>query len=97
MTTTRSRALALALVAAGVAPCAQPREFRNDATITPLLERALPDVGRVGTMVMVEIPPGGQTDPHRHPGSHLFVYVVEGQLEMGIRGRPTVVLEAGDT
>jgi len=72
-------------------------EFHNDATLTPLLAQPLTDIARVGTMAVVELPPGGRTDPHRHPGSHTFVHVLEGELEMGVAGRPTVVLKTGQS
>jgi quercetin dioxygenase-like cupin family protein len=48
------------------------------------------------TVVEVTIEPGKSGLPHRHPGPG-FVYVVEGQYELGIDEGPTKIFRAGDT
>jgi quercetin dioxygenase-like cupin family protein len=48
------------------------------------------------TMVEVTIEPGKEGISHRHPGLG-FVYVAEGEYELGIDDQPTKILKAGDT
>src|SRR4029079_10430092 len=48
------------------------------------------------TVVEVTIGPGREGVPHRHPGP-AFVYVLEGEYELGIDDQPTQVLKAGET
>ncbi|MEX2131235.1 MAG: cupin domain-containing protein, partial [Pseudohongiellaceae bacterium] len=40
--------------------------------------------------------PGQSSMPHRH-NAHTFVYVLEGEIEMQVRGGPIVRLGPGDT
>ncbi|HET9448949.1 MAG TPA: cupin domain-containing protein [Steroidobacteraceae bacterium] len=47
-------------------------------------------------MVTVEYAPGQSTPAHRH-NAHVFVYVLEGSLVMGVKGKEPVTLKAGDT
>jgi quercetin dioxygenase-like cupin family protein len=48
------------------------------------------------TVVEVTIEPGQSGVPHRHPGPG-FVYVLEGEYELGIDDQPTKVFKAGET
>lgn len=48
------------------------------------------------TVVEVTIEPGQQGAPHRHPGP-AFVYVLEGEYELGIDDQPTKIVKAGET
>jgi quercetin dioxygenase-like cupin family protein len=48
------------------------------------------------TVVEVTIEPGKSGLAHRHPGPG-FVYVVEGEYELGIDDQPTKVFKAGET
>jgi quercetin dioxygenase-like cupin family protein len=48
------------------------------------------------TVVEVTIEPGKSGLPHRHPGP-AFVYVVEGEYELGIDDQPTKTFRAGET
>ena len=50
----------------------------------------------VATVVEVTIEPGKSGLPHRHPGPG-FVYVVEGEYELGIDDQPTKLFKAGET
>ena len=52
--------------------------------------------GKEGRMIEVSYPPGAQDIVHRHD-AHAFVYVIEGQIVMQLKGRPTVTLKAGQT
>jgi quercetin dioxygenase-like cupin family protein len=47
-------------------------------------------------MLTVTYPPGGSSAPHRHD-AQVFVYVLEGELTMQVRGGPAVTLRAGQT
>lgn len=44
----------------------------------------------------VTIAPGESGSPHRHPGP-VFVYVAEGEYELGIDDQPTKRFKAGET
>jgi len=90
---------AVICAAAGLYPLtASAHGFKDDSTVTPLLEQELGSLpGQVGTMITVSYPPGGQTAAHRHPGAHTFVYVLEGRLEMGVAGKSPVTLGPGQT
>ncbi len=48
------------------------------------------------TVVEVTIEAGQAGVPHRHPGPG-FVYVLEGEYELGIDDQPTKVFKAGET
>ena len=52
--------------------------------------------GKEGRMLEVSYPPGAQDMVHRHD-AHAFVYVLEGQIVMQLKGRPAVTLKAGQT
>ena len=52
--------------------------------------------GKEGRMIEVSYPPGAQDVIHRH-GAHAFVYVLEGQIIMQLKGQPAVTLKAGQT
>ncbi|MBW6392790.1 cupin domain-containing protein [Billgrantia antri] len=68
------------------------------AEITPLMTEALvslPDSPQV-KMLTVQYEPGGMSAPHRH-NSHVFVYVLNGKVEMQVEGGDVVTLEAGQT
>ena len=66
------------------------------ATETLLLEQALHGMdGKVVSMVRVDIPPGWQTPRHHHP-SNVFVYVLEGAIEVEIEGSGMQKASAGE-
>jgi quercetin dioxygenase-like cupin family protein len=48
------------------------------------------------TVVEVTIEPGKSGLAHRHPGPG-FVYVLEGEYELGIGDKPTKIYKAGET
>ena len=67
-------------------------------TATTLLKQVLSDVaGREVIMVMLDIPPGGGSPPHRHPGHHIFGYVLEGTYKLKLDQVPETVLTKGQT
>jgi quercetin dioxygenase-like cupin family protein len=48
------------------------------------------------TVVEVTLNPGQSGLPHRHPGPG-FVYVLEGEYELGVDDQPTKIFKAGET
>jgi quercetin dioxygenase-like cupin family protein len=62
---------------------------------THLMKEDLSVVGREVVQVRVDIPPGVVAPRHNHPGEEL-VYVIEGELEYRLDGRPPVTLKAGE-
>ena len=52
--------------------------------------------GKEGRMLEVSYPPGAQDMVHRHD-AHAFVYVLEGEIIMQLKGKPAVTLKAGQT
>ena len=52
--------------------------------------------GKEGRVIEVSYPPGAQDVAHRHD-AHAFVYVLEGQIVMQLKGQPAVTLKAGQT
>jgi quercetin dioxygenase-like cupin family protein len=69
----------------------------QNANVTPLLTKDMPDVaGKEASMVIVSYPPGGSSAPHRH-NSDLFVYMLEGNMVMQLKGGKEVTIGPGQT
>jgi quercetin dioxygenase-like cupin family protein len=50
--------------------------------VTALMKQVISEYpGHEVTMITLDIPPGGGSAPHRHPGHHTFGYVLEGILQ----------------
>ena len=65
--------------------------------VTPLMTQPLPDApGKEALMLLVEYPPGAVEHKHRHD-AHAFVYVLEGNIVLGVQGQPEVPLGPGQT
>jgi len=65
--------------------------------VTPLMTQPLPDYpGKEALMLLVEYPPGAVEHKHRHD-AHAFVYVLEGNIVLGVQGQPEVPLGPGQT
>jgi len=74
-----------------------PKEAPNEAKVTPLFTKDLPDFpGKEGVMITVEYPPGSSDPIHRH-NADAFVYVLEGSIVMQLRGGKEVTLKPGQT
>jgi quercetin dioxygenase-like cupin family protein len=66
--------------------------------ITPLMKQAIAEYpGHEMTMLMLDIPPGGGSAPHRHPGHHIFGYVLEGAYKFKVDDGPEKTLTQGET
>jgi quercetin dioxygenase-like cupin family protein len=67
------------------------------ADVKELFAIDLPDYpGKEGRVIEVSYPPGARDMVHRHD-AHAFVYVLEGQIIMQLKGQPAVTLQAGQT
>jgi len=67
------------------------------ADVKELFAIDLPDYpGKEGRIIEVSYPPGAQDVVHRHDAD-AFVYVLEGQIVMQLKGKPAVSLKAGQT
>ena len=85
-----------ALVAALLFPFGG-RLIAQEAVVTPLMTKALPDMpGKEALMIKVNYPPGGTDPVHRH-NAHAFVYVLEGSIVMQVKGGKPVTLTPGQT
>ncbi len=51
---------------------------------------------KVADMLTVEYAPGQSSPPHRH-NANVLVYVLEGALVMGVKGKEPVTVSAGQT
>ncbi|MGA7412422.1 MAG: cupin domain-containing protein [Bryobacteraceae bacterium] len=66
--------------------------FAQDAQVTPLMSKDLPQFpGKKGLMITVVYPPGASDPIHRH-NAHAFVYVLEGTVVMQVKGGKEVTL-----
>jgi quercetin dioxygenase-like cupin family protein len=69
----------------------------QDAQVTSLLSKDLPDFpGKEGLMIAVVYPPGASDPIHRH-NADAFVYVLEGSVVMQLKGGKEVTLTPGQT
>jgi quercetin dioxygenase-like cupin family protein len=67
------------------------------AVVSELMTKALAEApGKELEMITVEYPPGSVDPVHRHD-AYAFVYVLEGHIEMGLRGGKVVRLGPGET
>jgi quercetin dioxygenase-like cupin family protein len=71
--------------------------FAQDAQVTPLMSKDLPEYpGKEGMMITVVYPPGASDPIHRH-NAHAFVYVLEGTVVMQVKGGKQLTLTPGQT
>ncbi|MBE7373914.1 cupin domain-containing protein [Pseudomonas lopnurensis] len=65
--------------------------------VSLLMSKALAEYpGKEAVAIEVTYPPGGKDPVHKHD-AHGFVYVLEGSIEMGVRGGKSVTLTPGQT
>src|SRR5262245_4618356 len=71
--------------------------FAQDAEVTPLMSKDLPECrGKEGLMITVVYPPGASDPIHRH-NAHAFVYVLEGAVVMQVKGGKEITLTPGQS
>ena len=86
--TTRLVALALLYLVTGTA-------MAQEAKVTSLMSKDLPESpGREVMVITVEHAPGGSNPVHRH-NAHAVVYVLEGSVVMQVKGGKEVTLTPG--
>jgi quercetin dioxygenase-like cupin family protein len=67
-------------------------------TVSQLMQQVIAEFpGHEVRMIVLEIPAGGGSPPHRHPGHHNFGYVLEGAYRIKIDDGPESVLTKGQT
>ena len=76
---------------------AQAANAAPGPAITTLLSKEISEApGKEMLAITVEYPPGGADPIHKHD-AHAFVYVLEGSVVMGVRGKKEVTLTKGQT
>ena len=90
-------ALTLSVTMSAAAP-AMAQQAAPATTVNPLLKQVLADVpGREVMVITLDIPPGGGSAPHRHPGHHVFGYVLEGSYKLKLDQGEEKILTKGQT
>ena len=90
-------ALTLSVTMSAAAPV-MAQQAAPATTVTPLLKQVLADVpGREVMVITLDIPPGGGSAPHRHPGHHVFGYVLEGSYKLKLDQGEEKILTKGQT
>jgi quercetin dioxygenase-like cupin family protein len=90
---------AFAVLAAGFGLGVVAAQQQPPATkVTALMKQVIPEYpGHEVTMITLDIPPGGGSPPHRHPGHHTFGYVLEGAYKIKVGDGPEMTLTPGQT
>lgn len=90
--------LALGIIL-GVGGAAAPHQHEDGEAVKLITSRDIKEkvdgLDAMITVVEVTIGPGQSGLSHRHPGPG-FVYVLEGEYELGIDDQPTKLLKAGE-
>ena len=91
-------ALALTATMSATMPAMAQQPAPGHHAPPPLLKQALGDVpGREVMVITLDIPPGGGSAPHRHPGHHIFGYVLEGSYKLKLDQGDEKILTKGQT
>ena len=78
------------------ATSSEPRDDLAGKLVRRIIQRAPSSIpGREIVQVETEIPAGVESGWHVHPGEEVG-YIIAGEVEMKVEGRPTVILHAGD-
>jgi quercetin dioxygenase-like cupin family protein len=97
----RTLGLGLALTAAMGALALGPASSQQPAPatkVTTLMKEVLAEFpGHEVLVITLDIPPGVSSPPHRHPGHHVFGYVLEGSYRIKLDQGPETVLAKGQT
>jgi quercetin dioxygenase-like cupin family protein len=67
-------------------------------TVTPVFQRAIPNIsGRSMVAVVVTYPPGAKSPAHRHASSaFIYAYVLSGAIRSQVDGGPAKIYRAGE-
>lgn len=67
------------------------------ADVKQLMAKPIPELpGREAVMLEVSYPPGEKDRAHRHD-AHALLYVLEGTIQMQLKGEELVTVKAGET
>ena len=89
--------LAMMLGAMAIGPAASQQQAPA-TKVSTLLKQAITEFpGHEIVMVTLDIPPGGGSAPHRHPGHHIFGYVLEGSYRIKLDDGTERTLSKGET
>jgi quercetin dioxygenase-like cupin family protein len=89
--------LAAILVLFPIFACALDGAAPSAATVTELMTKDLIGArGKEVVIITVTYLPGGASLPHRHD-AQVFVYVLEGEMTMQVKGGPLVTVRPGQT
>jgi quercetin dioxygenase-like cupin family protein len=90
--------LAIMLGALAVGPARSQQQPAPATKVSTLLKQAIAEFpGREIVMITLDIPPGGGSAPHRHPGHHIFGYVLEGSYRIKLDDGAEKTLTKGQT
>jgi quercetin dioxygenase-like cupin family protein len=90
-------ALVAALLGTAVLCAPPPAAAAPHAEVATMLKKDLADLpGKEGEFITVTYPPGAVDPVHRHD-AHAFVYVLEGEIVMQVKGGQPVTLKPGQT
>jgi quercetin dioxygenase-like cupin family protein len=69
-----------------------------DETVTPVFERAIPNIpGRTMVVLVVNYPPGGKSPVHRHaPSAFIYAHVLSGAIRSQVGDEPAKVYQTGE-
>ncbi len=82
--------------AAGKTPVAAVASTQPSETVSPLLEKALPNVkGKTFTSAIVTFPPNARAVPHRHGSAFVYAYVLQGTVRSRLAGEPVRTYHQG--
>lgn len=80
-----------------LAAIAFPVMAADSTKVTPLMNQSFAELaGKEGVLLQVEYAPGATDAVHRHD-AHVFVYVLEGNIVMQVRGGKETHLGPGQT
>jgi len=97
MRTAKLLALLLAFTPALALAQKDPADGAPQPDVKDLMTKALKDnPGKEITLISVDYLPGAIEHVHRHD-AHAMLYVIEGNIVMGVKGKPEQTLKAGDT
>ena len=100
-TSARALAYAASLAAIMGAAALVPASSQQPAPatkVTTVMKQVLAEIpGREVIVITLDIPPGASSPPHRHPGHHVFGYVLEGSYKIKVDQGQETVLTKGQT
>ena len=100
-TSARALAYAASLAAIMGAAALVPASSQQPAPatkVTTVMKQVLAEIpGREVIVITLDIPPGAASPPHRHPGHHVFGYVLEGSYKIKVDQGQETVLTKGQT